>query len=376
LAQRGEPGRWELLGEEKVGFGADHDIIRLKNDENFYRNKAYRRLRFVASGGEVKMKTVRLVYLNGQVQDLEFRRTLGPGQEIDVDLGGERSYLRQIEMFYQAQFGVTLGGPGGIRVNQPTVKVLAENVWRERRPEGPPPGAAWLSLGSERFDRRDDRVEYRVGRRDGRLGQLRLQLAHGERIRVTDVTVRFANGETQRIPVNQELNAGEQTPPLDLAGDRRFIERVSVSLQPRQRPGPVELTLLGTETPGGAPVGGGRRDWVPLGEVSVGFRADRDVIRVGQSEEWFRNRGFDKLHFIAENNDVELISVRIVYLNGQAEDYRVERNIQADGNDLVLDLPGGRSYLREIEIVSRKRPGNRGPALVKVLGETGSRWRR
>ncbi len=51
-AQRGGGGggNWELLAEEKVGFGGDRDVITLNNDENFYRNKAYKRLRFVAPG--------------------------------------------------------------------------------------------------------------------------------------------------------------------------------------------------------------------------------------------------------------------------------------------------------------------------------------
>ncbi|MBS0243784.1 MAG: hypothetical protein JSS20_16540, partial [Proteobacteria bacterium] len=49
---------WEFLGEERVGVGNDHDIIRLNYKDDFYRSKSYRRLRFVASGGELKMKAI------------------------------------------------------------------------------------------------------------------------------------------------------------------------------------------------------------------------------------------------------------------------------------------------------------------------------
>ena len=51
-AQRGGGGgNWELLGEEKVGFGADRDIIDIGQNEDYFRARSYRRLRFVAEGG-------------------------------------------------------------------------------------------------------------------------------------------------------------------------------------------------------------------------------------------------------------------------------------------------------------------------------------
>lgn len=384
-AQRGGgAGNWELLGEERVGFGADRDVITLRNDENFYRNKAYRRLRFVAEGGEVRMRSIRLTYLNGHAEDVQFDKTLRAGQEVDVDLRGERSYLRQIEMVYKAKFGISLG-QGGVRLNQPTIKVLGDNVrgGPPGRPEpgpGPRPGAGgWDTLASERFSVRDEEVQMRVGRRDGRIGQIRLQ-NRGERINVREVRIRFGNGETQVVRLGQRLEDGEQSRPIDVEGATRFIQSVTVLMDASRRRGQTELTLLGTERPGredgpGPGAGGGYRprpDWVPLGQQSVGFGVDRDVIRVGQSEDFFRNRGFDKLHFVAEGNDLHMMSIRVVYLNGHAEDIRIDRNIRA-GSDLAVDLPGRRSYLREIEMIYRGRPGFGGRAGVSVFGEPSQR---
>jgi hypothetical protein len=132
-AQRGGGGgNWELLAEERVTLGNDRDVIRLNHDEAFYRAKAYRKLRFVASGGEVRMKTVRLVYLNGYGETIDFSQTLRPGQNVDLDLRGERSFIRQIEMNYRSKLGISIGG-GGIKLNQPTIRVFGENV-RSRPP--------------------------------------------------------------------------------------------------------------------------------------------------------------------------------------------------------------------------------------------------
>ncbi len=380
----GGGGNWELLGEEKVGFGVDRDVIRLNNDENFYRNKAYKRLRFVAEGGEVRMKSLRLVYLNGHVEDVQFGQNLRDGQQVEVDLRGERSYLRHIEMFYKAKFGISLGG-GGVRVNQPTIKVFGDNLrggGGGRPDSGPRPGpGGWEVLGNERFNVRDEQVEFRLGRRDGRIGQIRLA-NEGERITVREVRIRFGNGETQVVRLGQQLNDGEQTRPIDIEGATRFIDRVTVSMEPRRRNNNNKMTLAGTERPGrddGPGPGSGpsfrpRPDWVPLGTQAVGFGVDRDVIRVGQSEDFFRNRGFERLHFVAEGNDIHMMAIRVVYINGQSEDVRIDRPIRA-GTDLAVDLPGRRSYLREIEMIYRARPGFGGRATMSVYGEPSQRGR-
>ena len=80
-----------------------------------------------------------------------------------------------------------------------------------------------------------------------------------------------------------------------------------------------------------------------LGEKDVGFGVDRDVIRIGQGEDWYRDRRFRTLHFIADGNDVHMMSVRLVYFNGFGEDFRVDQLIR-QGDDLPIDLRGERSY--------------------------------
>ena len=391
-AQRGGGGgNWELLGENQVNLGNDRDVIRLNHDENFYRNKAYRRLRFEADGGEVRMKSVRLVYLNGHAEDVDVSRTLRPGQEIDLDLRGERSYLRQIEMNYSAKLGLSLGG-GGIRLNQATVRVFGENVRGGPPPSPPSPpyagrpgggGRGFDEINRSRFDRRDGRVYVAVGRREGRFGQIRLKNLSDDRIEITEVVAEYGNGERQRVRMSDRLAPGEQTAPIDLEGDQRFLKGVTVNLEPRRRGGPAEIALLGSERPGRdtdgpRPGAGGYRPsnsaWKLLGQSAVGSRGDTDVIRVAQGGDFYRDRGLDKLHFVSENADVHLMSIRVVYENGYGESIQINRLIRA-GSELAVDLPGRRSFLREIEVTQRKLPGQRGRALVSVYGEPTQRRR-
>lgn len=385
-AQRGGGGgggNWEVLGEQQVGAGTDRDVIELGHNADHYRDRAYRQLRFIAQGGDVKLKSIRLVYQNGHREDLNIDRTLRPGQEFDVDLRGERKFLSRIEMVYQGKFGFSIG-PGGIKIGQPTVTVLGENA----RGGGPGPDVRpapiakprsnWPEIGSARFDRQDDRAEIDVGHREGRVSQIRLHL-EGEPITIRELRIRFRNGESQVVRLDQQLLPGEETRGIDLDGDKRRIVSVILILDPRRRPGRANVTLLGKEDVAReervVSDYGYRKSWVPLGEQTVGFGVDRDVIRLGQNEGFYRNRVFDKLHFIAERADIHMLAVRLVYMNGFAEDYRVDRLIR-DGADLALDLPGSRGYLKEIGMTYRSKPGFDGKAIMKVYGEQGGTRRR
>ena len=112
---------------------------------------------------------------------------------------------------------------------------------------------------------------------------------------------------------------------------------------------------------------GGRGEWVLLGEKAVGFRVDRDAIVINHPADWYRERAFRRLHLMAERNDIHLMSVRLVYMNGYAEDFQVDRLVR-DGQDQPIDLRGDRKYLQRIEMVYRSRPSFEGRAIMKVYG--------
>jgi hypothetical protein len=110
------------------------------------------------------------------------------------------------------------------------------------------------------------------------------------------------------------------------------------------------------------------KEWVLLGERVVNFRADRDAINIGQSEDWWRTRAFRRLHLVAERSDIHLISLRLIYGNGDREDFPVDRLIR-DGQDQPIDLRGERKYVQRIEMVYRSRPSFEGRAVMKIYGE-------
>lgn len=255
-AQRGPGGggRWVPLGSATVGFLVDRDVIRIGQDEAWFRREgAFRALRFTAERNDIHMTSVRVVYLNGHAETFTVGQLIRPGQSFDLDLRGERSFLREIEMVYRSR--PNFRGQAVMRVEGQAVRVAP--------PPAPPPVAQGL---------------------------------------------------------------------------------------------------------------------VPLGSATVGLGVDRDVIRVNQPEDWFRRQAaFRALHFQVQRNDVHLMAIRLVYLNGHAEDFRIDQGVRP-GQDYVLDLRGDRSFLREIEMTYRSRPGFRGEAVMQVLGEPiqrrGPEWSR
>lgn len=114
--------------------------------------------------------------------------------------------------------------------------------------------------------------------------------------------------------------------------------------------------------------GGGER-WVPLGSKSVGFLVDRDVLQISHNEDWFRREGpFRTLRFTAEGNDIHINSIRVVYLNGFAENFTVNQLLRAR-QSISLDLRGERSFLRQIEFVYRSRLSFKGLATLRIDAE-------
>jgi hypothetical protein len=222
--RRGHRAEWELLGQKRVGFGIDRDVIQVGQSEDWYRNRRFRALHFQAGRNDVHMMSIRLVYLNGSGEDFRIDRLIRDGEELPLDLRGERSYISRIEMIYRSRPG--FGGEAVIRVfGEPS----------RRGPPGPPPmpqpmpgPAGWVELGCQQVSLfGKDRDTVRVGRREGRFKAIRLH-ARGADVELLRVTVIYTNGQPDDLPARHFLRQGGHTPPMDLKGWERSIDRVDM----------------------------------------------------------------------------------------------------------------------------------------------------
>ncbi len=111
-----------------------------------------------------------------------------------------------------------------------------------------------------------------------------------------------------------------------------------------------------------APVSAG--DWEVLGERTVGFRSDHDVITVTASEGLFT-----KLKLRVLRRGVKLHDVTVHYGDGSKHDLQVRSFIPAGGETRVFDLPGVARVIRKVSVVYSSRGRGRGKAVVRLLGK-------
>ena len=226
---------WVLLGEKDVGFGVDRDVIRIGQGEDWYRDRRFRTLHFIADNNDVHMMSIRLVYFNGFGEDFRVDQLIRQGDDLPIDLRGERSYIQRIEMVYRSR--PNFRGQAVIRVFGEPSRFGGP---RPDRPDRPGPGAGrgrdWEELGCQRVSLfGKDRDSVRVGRREGRFKAIRLHVRDAD-VEMLDLKVIYGNGEPDDIRVRNLIRAGDRTRPLDLRGWERSIDRVDMTYRTAVNP--------------------------------------------------------------------------------------------------------------------------------------------
>jgi hypothetical protein len=98
------PGRWQELGCQRVGFLEGRDVIRVGRNEG-----TFRAIKLTVSGNRLRLERLRVVYLNGQVEELAVRTVIPEGAETrPIDLSGRHRGIEYIELRYIPQ--ITFGG--------------------------------------------------------------------------------------------------------------------------------------------------------------------------------------------------------------------------------------------------------------------------
>jgi len=222
-AQRGPGGgdRWVTLGEQKVGFMVDRDVLRINQNEDWFRREGpFSDLRLTAERNDIHLINVRVVYLNGFAEDFRIDQLLRQRQSINIDLRGERSYLRQIEFVYRSR--LNFKGEARLRIDA--------RVARRGPPGpgfGPGPGPQVELLGAQKIGFAVDRDVLRVGRREGRFRRIALRALDND-IEILDMKVYYGRGgPPDDIQVRRILRAGQRSEPIDLRGNEpRVIDRI------------------------------------------------------------------------------------------------------------------------------------------------------
>jgi hypothetical protein len=103
--------------------------------------------------------------------------------------------------------------------------------------------------------------------------------------------------------------------------------------------------------------------WELLGQKSVGFGVDRDVVTVGA-----KDGRFTAIQLRVKGNDIELLDIDVIYGNGQRDDLQVRSIIRAGSATRAIDLKGQNRVIDRVVLKYRSRPNFRGQAVVEVWG--------
>lgn len=90
------------------------------------------------------------------------------------------------------------------------------------------------------------------------------------------------------------------------------------------------------------------KDRIMLGERSVAFKADHDVIQIGSYQGVFRS-----LFFVVEKNDIQIYNIVLTYGNGEREKINTRLNFGADSRSRSIAFEGGKRRIKTITFTYR-----------------------
>jgi hypothetical protein len=176
------------------------------------REGEFRAFRFEVRQSDVEVLDVRVVYGNGQTEDIRIRQMFRAGSSSRViELGNPRRALRQVVITFVPRgparilfFGIDGPGGGG----------------------GGGGMGEWVRLGCKDVRFLVDRDTLRVGR-EGRFAALRLRVRNAP-VEMFSLRVTFGNGARLDLPVREVILPGSGSRPIDLVGNNRGIDRIDM----------------------------------------------------------------------------------------------------------------------------------------------------
>lgn len=234
-------------------------------------------------------------------------------------------------------------------------------------------------LGEQIVGRTPDFDTFHVGAQAGRFDALQFRVL-GNRVAVGDVKVHYLNGASEHLNVREHLLPGTLTPVYDLRGDHRTIQRIDVLYQTEGHFGRwATMQVFGVRYHGGSSTGENPGpfppqplpypgNWEALGTHAVSLTVDHDTFPVGAGRGRFR-----MIKLQVHDRPIHLYNLRVMFRNGELQEFSINGLIPAGGSTHALDLVGNHRSIDRVELVYRTevhqvRHGWSHQARVTVLG--------
>ena len=179
------------------------------------REGEFQGIRFEVRQSDVEVLDLRIVYGNGQTEDVRVRQLFRAGSSSRViALGNPRRAVRQVIFNFVPKgparivvFGVTgMGGGGGGSGGG---------------------GGDWVRLGCKDVRFLIDRDTLKVGKQEGRFSALRVKVRRAP-VEMLNLRITFGNGSRLDVPVREIVPPGGVSRIIDLPGNNRGIDRIEM----------------------------------------------------------------------------------------------------------------------------------------------------
>jgi hypothetical protein len=108
--------------------------------------------------------------------------------------------------------------------------------------------------------------------------------------------------------------------------------------------------------------------WKLLGQQTVDFRRDRDTIHLGDRAGRFR-----ALMFKVDGAPLEVRNMVVIFGDGSRFRPDIRHRFREDADSRVIDLPGDRRYISQVDFVYRSVSRREGRATVSLYGHQSHR---
>ncbi len=246
-AQRGGGDKWEQLGCVEVGRRVEVGVIDVGRREG-----RFKAVRLQVENRNIRIENLKVIYGDGQPDILVVNATLRTGSPSrPLDLEGWARAIERVELVATKDRGE---GRGRAEVCVEGLQASRDEIARFRDGERGRDGRGWggrgrdndggrgrpgpvfverdnwVELGCERAGYLGERDVIQVGRNKGQFRALRVS-ATSNSVAINDMKVIFANGDYERLMVQQDIREGTTSQPMDLPGERRSIERIEMAYQ-------------------------------------------------------------------------------------------------------------------------------------------------
>lgn len=296
------------------------------------------KLKIKVEGCDLQIDWLKVVFGNTESFDINLAERLGAGKETRaIDLPGTARYIVRIEFGYKS-----FGKPGSPK---PKITISGRRPGKAKLDLR---AAAFVTIGEAEAGFAAESCSLLPYPDAGPYRKIKFRVLH-RKVRIKELKVHFANGETYDVVVRKDFDPDTETRVLELPGKARVIQRVDLGFKTRGAPsGPKGLIqLLGRKL--AKQVEDPKPEifaaWNRHGSTFVTSKARRASIPLAEGSQ------AKKLRIKVLKKGLFISSFKLVFDDGSTYELQINRLVVKNLCSPVYKVPGGPRTIKQVDVV-------------------------